>query len=52
MVLQEKKRNSEKAVWKLEETIQNNLPKAETSTAIPAVTFQPGQPGSRVVFMT
>ena len=47
-----RKRNSDKAARKLEEMIQNNKPRAETSTAIPAVTFQPGQPGSRVVFMT
>ena len=47
-----RKRNSDKAAWNMEETIQNNMPRVETATAIPAVTFQPGQPGSRVVFMT
>ena len=52
MVLQEKKNNADKAARKMEETTQNNMPRVETATAIPAVTFQPGQPGSRVVFMT
>ena len=48
-----RKRNIDKASQKLEETIQNNMLRVESrSTKIPAVTFQPGQPGSRVVFMT
>ena len=47
-----RKRNSDKAARKMEETIKKNMPRVETATATPVVTFQPGQPGSKVVFMT
>ena len=42
----------DKAAQRQEETIQNYMPRVESRSTIPAVTFQPGQPGSKVVFMT